>query len=627
MAHQNEYMFSGLEREIELYMGEEHEAPKDSNGKSHTISVIDTAGAPMSFTFSVDQNKQGYVYTSEHTYKKRTGLTTKTFRVPGVTQPIVALNKKGNTAFIVSRDFLQFNEDYDASKPETVNNMRFNVVKQNALTQFEILESKSVLKLSVSVNGKWVSTEYPIQEPVAQKIEEFKKFISGLQIDVLREKYFDEYELTPDGNSYWIRARGSEGGTSDIKLTIDSGGKSGNIYMNILTPDAKKKEGAVNENVVNIVSHTGKDITGEVKRWPLKVADVRMEILTSGTPTIRLKVTLNKEPLAKKVIDAIAAVLKIEAKDIDETYEIIRRNSLTPAQEAQGLIDFIKTKLGTSELEFIDEEYDYKDEYDELEYELDDDEFAYEYEYEGDDEPDEEFEFEQELNALEDDGVTENFARRLYELSTRSYESEYELDEELDRALDAVEDEFMVKRLHRKKKRGKRKGLFKKILSTGAKIVGKIASKTPIGSLIKAGTSLVRGNVKGALGNLAKAAVGAVLPPGVGTVATAAMDALGGGEEGGEGGEGGEEGEIRRGGRRKRAIRRVARIARDTYREVADTLPENFDHPLVANEVARKAVRKAMIKNGVKPPAKADGIPQHKRVIKLRHGEKIVITG
>ena len=179
----------------------------------------------------------------------------------------------------------------------------------------------------------------------------------------------------------------------------------------------------------------------------------------------------------------------------------------------------------------------------------------------------------------------------------------------------------MVKRMHRKKKRGKRKGLFKKILSTGAKIVGKIASKTPIGSLIKAGTSLVRGNIKGALGNLAKAAVGAVLPPGAGTVATAAMDALSGGEDGGE------EGEIRRGGRRKRAIRRVARIARDTYREVADTLPEDFDHPLVASEVAGKAVRKAMIKNGVRPPGKADDIPLKRRVIKLRPGEKVIITG
>ncbi|MDR4497120.1 MAG: hypothetical protein MRK02_04230 [Candidatus Scalindua sp.] len=270
-----------------------------------------------------------------------------------------------------------------------------------------------------------------------------------------------------------------------------------------------------------------------------------------------------------------------------------------------------------------DTEFEMADEDDE--WELDDveesDEFAYEYEYEDDDDSEDEFELENELNTLEDDGVTENFARRLYELSTRSYESKYELDEEVDRALDAVEDEFMVKRLHRKKKRGKKKGLFKKILSAGAKIVGKIASKTPIGSLIKAGTSLVRGNIKGALGNLAKAAVGTALGPVAGTVATTAIDALGGGEEGGE------EGEFRRGGKRKRAFGRVARIARDTYREVADTLPEDFDHPLVASEVARKAVRKAMIKNGVRPPGKTDGIPLKRRVIQLRPGEKVIITG
>jgi len=147
-----------------------------------------------------------------------------------------------------------------------------------------------------------------------------------------------------------------------------------------------------------------------------------------------------------------------------------------------------------------------------------------------------------------------------------------------------------------------------------------VAGKTPIGSLIKAGTSLVRGNIKGALGNLAKAAVGTALGPVAGTVATTAIDVLSGGDEGGE------EGEIRRGGRKRRAMRRVARIARDTYREVADTLPENFDHPLVAHEVARNAVRKAMVKNGVRPPARSGGAPGQRRVIQLRPGEKVVIV-
>jgi hypothetical protein len=87
------------------------------------------------------------------------------------------------------------------------------------------------------------------------------------------------------------------------------------------------------------------------------------------------------------------------------------------------------------------------------------------------------------------------------------------------------------------------------------------------------------------------------------------MDALGGGEEG----------EISRGTRKRRAIKRVARIAH--------SLPEDFDHPLVAQEVASKAVHKAMLKNGVRPPDRAGGHPQQRRVFHLRPGEKVVIIG
>ncbi|HLU99992.1 MAG TPA: hypothetical protein VKZ59_01915, partial [Acidobacteriota bacterium] len=59
---------------------------------------------------------------------------------------------------------------------------------------------------------------------------------------------------------------------------------------------------------------------------------------------------------------------------------------------------------------------------------------------------------------------------------------------------------------------------------------------------------------------------------------------------------------------------------------VADTLPENFDHPLVANEVARRAVTKAMLKNGVRPPGAGGRLARHARTIRLQPGERIVIT-
>jgi hypothetical protein len=333
--------------------------------------------------------------------------------------------------------------------------------------------------------------------------------------------------------------------------------------------------------------------------------------------------SLKKVPTTPiKVLRKIVSIAKTTYKTFTKTTEIEKKleelEALLIVTETKTNMAEIATRLRQAQAKLQEIEPMVLDELkrdNELEYEDDDDELDDDDEFD-DGEFDDDDEFENELNTLEDDGITENFARRLHELSTQSFESEYELDAEVNRALDAMENEFMVKRLRRKNKRGKGKGLFGKILSAGAKIVGKVVSKTPVGQLIKAGTSLVRGDVKGALGGLAKAAVG-TLAPGVGTVATAAMDALGGGEEG----------EISRGGRKRRAMKRVARIARDTYREVADTLPEDFDHPLVANEVARKAVHKAMVKNGVRPPGSTGGDPQQRRVIHLRPGEKVVIIG
>ena len=263
----------------------------------------------------------------------------------------------------------------------------------------------------------------------------------------------------------------------------------------------------------------------------------------------------------------------------------------------------------------------------EVELEMDDEELeGYEDEFEADEdelelETDEEAEDldEGELDAMEDSAVVDRYARRLHELAGASFESEADLDEELDRELEAIEDEHFVRRVRRRRRRGKGKGVFGKILKAGAKIVGKIAEKTPVGSLVKAGTSLIRGDAKGALKNLAKAAVGTALGPVAGTVATTALDALGG-----------EEGELEL--RRRRAVRRIARIARDTYRELADTLPADFDHPLVANEVVRGAVRRSMVRNGVAPPRRRPALRRARRralrrVIRVRPDEEVVLVG
>lgn len=297
-------------------------------------------------------------------------------------------------------------------------------------------------------------------------------------------------------------------------------------------------------------------------------------------------------------------------------------------ENAQKMIDFVKTlnvpsvegEIGMYEIdEELPDEMEFEDSADDEEFELEDDDREM-------DEDDSELESMGEAGD-EDDQAMEQYAQNLYEISQREFESESDLDRELDSAIDQVEAEYFVERVKRRRKRGKGKGIFGNILKAGARIVGKVASKLPIGSLVKAGTSLVRGDLKGVVKNLGKAAIGtlgtAVLGPAGGALATSALDALAPDKEVGP----------RR--RRRMAIRRVARITRDAYRELADNLPEQMDHPYVAHEAVTQAVRKAMVKNRLGPQAaRAAAHPKlaathprlaAARVVRLNPGETVVI--
>jgi hypothetical protein len=292
-------------------------------------------------------------------------------------------------------------------------------------------------------------------------------------------------------------------------------------------------------------------------------------------------------------------------------------------ENARKMIAFIKTlaldteakEVGMYEIdEELPDEAEFEESGDDYELELDDDDREL-----GEADDDGEFEVMGEVGE-EGDEAMEHYARRLYEIAQREFEHEPDLDREIDRALDQMEAEYFVRRVKRNRKTRKGKGIFGNILRAGAKLVGKVASKLPIGSLVKAGTSLVRGDLKGAVKNLGKAAVGtigtAVLGPAGGALATSALDALAPDKELGP----------RR--RRRIAIRRVARITRDAYRELADNLPEQMDHPYVAHEAATQAVRKAMLKNrlgprGLRPVAAHPRAGA--RVVRLSPGETIVV--
>ncbi len=119
MAHQKEYMLSGLERELELYLGGESESPQTE--KTHSIAVINTVGQKVNVTFKINEvTKTGKIITSSFTYTTTSGLitkTTKTHNVPTATQEIISLKKKGNTIITgVAPALLEYNEDYDSTK-------------------------------------------------------------------------------------------------------------------------------------------------------------------------------------------------------------------------------------------------------------------------------------------------------------------------------------------------------------------------------------------------------------------------------------------------------------------------------------------------------------------------------
>lgn len=252
------------------------------------------------------------------------------------------------------------------------------------------------------------------------------------------------------------------------------------------------------------------------------------------------------------------------------------------------------------ELEMDDTEFEYEDEF---EGETGDEE----YESTGDYESDEEFEYEM------SDSENSDFAERFYELSQMEFESESEMDQEVNGLLNEMEQDFFWKAAKRFiKKRGP--GILGKL--------GKFAlSKLPAGHALKALTQLSRGNLKGSLLGLAKTALSS--HPAV-AAAMPALNAIG--FESSEGPESNRE-----------AWDNYVEVAREAYENLAESLNENAANPMVANNMAKKALRTALttVRSGVAagrlPGARASrGISSRprgrKRVVYLRPGEYLVVV-
>lgn len=270
----------------------------------------------------------------------------------------------------------------------------------------------------------------------------------------------------------------------------------------------------------------------------------------------------------------------------------------------------------------------------EFEMELDDSEGSQD--FEGGD-----FEFEADDQELEFDGEAESgdfefeadgefegfggsFAEQLSELSSREFESESELDGSLSRVLGEIEQEFFFGGLAKRIARSKlgRMGIsrLKRLLKNKFPQIPGLGALGGLGAL----TKLARGDLRGALGSLAKAAmpmVAAAIPGGA--IALPALQSLGLGETSDP-------------DRSHEAWDNFVEGAREAYDHLAANLHEQIDQPLEASRAATAAYQaglKSMAAGGAalgaaaRPGrARAGGAPRRRiRTIRLRRGQRIRI--
>lgn len=215
-----------------------------------------------------------------------------------------------------------------------------------------------------------------------------------------------------------------------------------------------------------------------------------------------------------------------------------------------------------------------------------------------------------------EDGVS-TFAQRLSELAQRNYESEAELDGALSQVLGELEGELffgmgkLVDRIRKSplgRAAGGQLGRFLK------RRLGNIPGLGAVGGL-RGLTQLARGNLRGALGTLAKAALPGVLAavPG-GAVALPALKALGfeANEEPADNTE---------------AWEHFVEVAREAYVNLAENLTEHIDQPLEASRVATAAFQHGL-KVGQGAGGRSGAILRpvgRTQTIRLRRGDRLKI--
>jgi hypothetical protein len=224
---------------------------------------------------------------------------------------------------------------------------------------------------------------------------------------------------------------------------------------------------------------------------------------------------------------------------------------------------------------------------DDLEMEFEGSSNDFEYEFEQDDEltddlevsfeqDDQEFEFEGDFG----DSRSHEFVERFMEIGTRQFESSYEVDEAMGEVLDDIEREYFFGAI----KRGLKKLSKNKLLKSLAK-KGLTMGVNKFFPGLKGALQLARGNVKGALLNFGKQALGSVVPGGGAMVD--AVQSIGLNSGGGEAQE-------------RETWENYVNLSREAYEHLAENLTPKADQPAEAIRLANNAVQHAIAKAQVR---------------------------
>lgn len=167
-----------------------------------------------------------------------------------------------------------------------------------------------------------------------------------------------------------------------------------------------------------------------------------------------------------------------------------------------------------------------------------------------------------------------DYVERFLELSAREFESPAEVDQAMNEVLDDMEREYFFGRLARGIKRLGKSKLLRSLASKGLRLGARRFFPGLQGAL-----QLARGNLKGALLNFGKQALGSVVPGGMATLDTVRALGLGPGE--------GPDPE-------RENWENYVDFAREAYEHLADNITPTADQPAEASRLANDAIQHAI---------------------------------